>query len=300
MPARGRAVVVLGAPMESEALLQGVNLMPAALRAAGLVDVLAAADAGDLPISITDQERDARTGLVAYGQVCAATGVVRDGVLSLLGGGALPLVVGGCCGILVGIFAALTQRHGRVGLAFVDGHYDFYDGVTAPAAALADIELRVLTGSGPAELVNAGPRQPLLEPRDAWLLACRDASQMVAASSPDPFVEIAAAHFRDDQAVKKLGAARVGREAARGLAPDPGRFWLHVDLDVLSTAVMPAVDYLLPGGLDWDELTDLLRPLTSSPALLGMDVTIYNPSLDPGRRLAPRIVRLLRDVLTPD
>ncbi len=68
---------------------------------------------------------------------------------------------------------------------------------------------------------------------------------------------------------------------------------MHVDLDALSTEAMPAVDYLLPGGLDWEELTALLRPLTASPVLLGVDVTIYNPSLDPERRLAPDIVRML-------
>jgi arginase len=90
----------------------------------------------------------------------------------------------------------------------------------------------------------------------------------------------------------------VGAEAAAALAAAPGRFWLHVDLDVLSVAAMPAVDYHLPGGLGWDELAALLHPLTASPALLGMDVTIYNPSLDPGRVLAPVIVELLRDVLT--
>ena len=86
-------------------------------------------------------------------------------------------------------------------------------------------------------------------------------------------------------------------EQSAALVAGPGRFWLHVDLDALSTEAMPAVDYLLPGGLDWDELAALLRPLATSPALLGMDVTIYNPSLDPGRRLAPRIVELLAEVL---
>jgi arginase len=60
---------------------------------------------------------------------------------------------------------------------------------------------------------------------------------------------------------------------------------------------MPAVDYHLPGGLDWSELAALLRPLAASPALLGVDVTIYNPSLDPGHAHAPAIVGLLRDVL---
>ena len=295
--ADGRPIVVLGAPMESEALLQGVNLMPAALRGAGLVEALGAQDLGDLPISITDARRDPETGLIAYDQICAATDVVRDGVLPLLDGAALPLIVGGCCGILVGIFAALTARHGRVGLAFVDGHYDFYDGATSPAGALADMELRVLTGTGPAALVEAGSRRPLLEPRDAWVLACRDAWEMTAAGAPDPLTEIDAAHFRDDETVRATGPATIGGEAAAALAAGPGRFWAHVDLDALSTEAMPAVDYLLPGGLGWSELTALLRPLTASPALLGLDVTIYNPSLDPQRRLAPRIVRLLAEGL---
>jgi arginase len=282
--------------MESEALLEGVNLMPAALREAGLVDALGAHDLGDLPIAITDHERDLATGLVAYRQIVAATQVVRDGVADLLERPGLPLVVGGCCGVLVGIFAALQAAHGRAGLAFVDGHYDFYDGATSPAGALADMELRVLTGKGPGELVSAGQAAPLLRPRDAWLLGVRDAEEMAEAGAPDPRAEIPAAPIRDDRTVRgDPGGA--GAEAAAALAGAPGRFWLHVDLDVLSVAAMPAVDYHLPGGLDWDELADLLRPLAASPALLGVDVTIYNPSLDPGRVFAPRIVALLRDVL---
>lgn len=291
--ADGRPIVVLGAPLESEALLQGVNLMPAALRAAGLVEALGANDVGDLPIEISDARRDPATGLIAYEQVRAATAVIRDGVLPLLDGDGLPLVVGGCCGILVGVFAALTAKHGRVGLAFIDGHYDFYDGATSPAGALADMELRVLTGGGPAALAGSGSRRPLLEPRDAWILACRDAWEMVAAGAPDPLTEIGEAHVRDDRAVKTAGPSAVGAEAAAALAAGPGSFWVHVDLDALSTEAMPAVDYLLPGGLDWEELTALLRALTASPVLLGVDVTIYNPSLDPERRLAPDIVRML-------
>lgn len=292
-----RRLIILGAPMESEALLEGVDLMPAALREAGLVSVLGAEDLGDLPIHIDDPERDPQSGLLAYRQIVAATDVVRDGVAGLLHRPELPLVVGGCCGILVGIFAALQAAHGRVGLAFVDGHYDFYDAATSPAGALADMELRVLTGAGPEALVGAGASVPLLAPRDTWVLGYRDAREMQAAGAPDPRVEIGAAHFHDDAAIR-ADPARRGAEAAAALGADPGRFWLHVDLDVLSVETMPAVDYHLPGGLDWGELKALLQPLVASPALLGVDVTIYNPALDPGRRLAPSIVRLLAGVLT--
>lgn len=67
---------------------------------------------------------------------------------------------------------------------------------------------------------------------------------------------------------------------------------------MLSTAALPAVDYPMEGGLEWEELTQLARPLAISRALVGIDVTIYNPELDPKRLYAPRIVRFLRNLLT--
>ena len=48
-----------------------------------------------------------------------------------------------------------------------------------------------------------------------------------------------------------------------------GRFWIHLDVDVLDERAMPATDYLMPGGLEWDELAALLAPLAASPASPG-------------------------------
>ena len=298
-------VVVLGAPMESESLLEGVNLMPAALRAAGLDPALraagvAVADLGDLDIAITEHVRDPATGILAYRQVYAATDLIRRSVPQLLDTPDIPLVVGGCCGILVGIVAALRERYSRVGLAFVDGHLDYYDGASAPVGALADMELSLLMGHGPRSLTAIVGEPPLAYATDTWVLGYRDHSIMIGQSAPDAHVELPDAHFVDDGGVRRHGPAEVGRIAAEALTERPGRFWLHVDLDVLSPAVMPAVDDLLPGGLSWEELTALLRPLVHCDALLGIDLTIYNPSRDPERRLAPRIVRLLADVLGAD
>jgi arginase len=300
--AQQTGVIVLGAPMESESLLDGVNLMPAALRAAGLDPTLRAAgmvvdDLGDLDIAITEHVRDPATGILAYRQVCAATDVIRRSVPQLLDTPDIPLVVGGCCGILVGIVAALRERYHRVGLAFVDGHLDYYDGASAPVGALADMELSILMGHGPRSLTAIVGEPPLVHATDAWVLGYRDHSIMIRQGAPDAHAELPDAHFVDEGGVRRHGPGEVGRLAAEALTERPGRFWLHVDLDVLSPAVMPAVDDPLPGGLSWDELTGLLRPLAQSDALLGLDLTIYNPSRDPERRLAPRIVRLLADVL---
>ena len=76
---------------------------------------------------------------------------------------------------------------------------------------------------------------------------------------------------------------------------DADGFWLHLDLDVLSKAELPAVDYAADDGVTWDELLALLRPVLADPALLGADVTILNPTMDPDGRYAARAVELLRD-----
>ena len=66
--------------------------------------------------------------------------------------------------------------------------------------------------------------------------------------------------------------------------------WLHIDVDVLDQDVFPATDYLMPGGLTWLELIDLVRPVAASPDLVGWSVACYNPEKDPQGRDGRAIV----------
>ena len=61
---------------------------------------------------------------------------------------------------------------------------------------------------------------------------------------------------------------------------------------------MPAVDYRLPGGLSWDELSAVLRAAVAGGHAIGLDIAIFNPSLDPGGRVAHRLVDALVAGLT--
>ena len=56
---------------------------------------------------------------------------------------------------------------------------------------------------------------------------------------------------------------------------------------------MPATDYLMPGGLEWEELADLLGPLCASPAVAGLSIGCLNPEKDPGGRLTQRTCDLV-------
>ena len=70
-------------------------------------------------------------------------------------------------------------------------------------------------------------------------------------------------------------------------------FWLHVDLDVLSTDAMGAVDYPQAGGLSWEELGEITTRILANPSCAGWSVVIYNPDLDDDRTAAHQIVRYI-------
>jgi arginase len=95
--------------------------------------------------------------------------------------------------------------------------------------------------------------------------------------------------------------AQAGREAAERVRSAAASWWLHIDLDVLAgtefAACGAATDPAMPGGLTWNELTDLVGGALAAEGCRGLDVVVYNTDLDPDRDAARRIVRFLNDVL---
>jgi arginase len=97
--------------------------------------------------------------------------------------------------------------------------------------------------------------------------------------------------------LRTMGLAAAGARAAARLARDGGRFWVHLDVDVLDEQAMPATDYLIPDGLQWDELAALLRPLGASPGLAGLSLGCLNPEKDPGGAYTEMTCALLASAL---
>jgi arginase len=62
---------------------------------------------------------------------------------------------------------------------------------------------------------------------------------------------------------------------------------------------MPAVDSPEPGGLEPDELAEILRALFESGRAEGLDLTILDPERDPDGSSARLLVSLLAGVFAP-
>jgi arginase len=72
------------------------------------------------------------------------------------------------------------------------------------------------------------------------------------------------------------------RAFPRCLLPVP--WWLHVDLDVLGSTELPAMDYPQPGGLTWQQLTQITVAALATDGRAGWSVCIYTPTLTPTER----------------
>jgi arginase len=205
--------------------------------------------------------------------------------------GRFPLVIGGDCPVLLG---CLMACNGRTGLLFVDGHEDAYPAHRSPTGEAADMELGFALGLQVPEAMQKvlGPA-PLVAASDVCIMGARDKGllQKTNIRSLDGLVEM----YSDSD----LGGDIEGmtRKAVERLARGREKLWLHVDLDVLSTDSMPAVDYQQPGGLSWEQLEALVKTALSCGKVAGCNVTIYNPDMDPDGRHARRIVEFLGTVL---
>ena len=81
--------------------------------------------------------------------------------------------------------------------------------------------------------------------------------------------------------VEKLGLKNTASLGIQTLLKNElSGFWIHLDADVLDDSIMPAVDYRLPDGITFSELSNLLKLLLLSKKAVGISVTIFNPTLD--------------------
>ena len=293
MPARA----IVEAPSHLGLRAAGVEALPEALLAAGLAERLGARRATRLAIPTFDPTIDPATGLLnPYGLGDYAS-QLADAVGAVLDEDAFPIVLGGDCTILLGITLALRRR-GRYGLLFLDGHADFYQPEAEPTGEAASMELALVTGRGPDLVTNLEGQRPLLRDEDVVVFGFRDAEHAAAEGSRPLALTI---HAIDLRSVRDRGAERAARDVLTHLerTGGPAGFWIHLDVDVLDDAIMPAVDYHLPDGLTWEELIAVLRTAVASDHATGLDITIFNPTLDPDSRVARSLVDALVAALTP-
>lgn len=135
--------------------------------------------------------------------------------------------------------------------------------------------------------------KPLVQDQDIVLFGYRDAQESKRYGSQD--VRASNINVFDLSEVRNIGIVQAATKALNKLSNELSGIWIHLDVDVLDDVIMPAVDYRILGGLNFAELSDLLKVLFESGQIVGMDITIFNPNLDKDGSIARRLVSSITD-----
>jgi arginase len=276
----------LGLRAPAPGVVPGCYKLAGAVRDQGFVARIGAEDGGCVTPPRYDMAGWAPGDGVFNAQAMARYTVrLADRVAGFVEQGKFMVLLGGECSNLLGPALGL-KRLGRYGVAYLDGHSDFRTVGNSPYVGAAGGEaLALVTGRGQADLTDLEGLGPYTRDADAVLLGIRVDDEYVGDVEKAGIPVWPASRIAEDP-----------RAAARGTLEHLDHldgFWVHLDVDILDAAIMPAVDSPDPGGIDHDQLRTLLRPLLASPKCVGLDIGIFDPDLDPDGRYATELTDTL-------
>ena len=271
-------LAIIGAPSSAGAYAPGQERAPAALRAAGLLEVLSARG-----IPVDDREdvpgfrwRVDKTNLRAMNAsiVAAVARATAERVASALATDAAVLVLGGDCTVELGTVASALRETQSVGVVYIDLDTDLNTPESTTDGALDWMGVAHLLGveGTVPELAAVGPRVPMLRAEQVLFFAN---------DNVEPF---------ERQVIEKLGIAEVrladvsanpssaAEAVATGWARQFERLLVHLDVDVLDFVDMPLAENNRRNvGLQFDQLMAALRPLLCAPNWVALTVCELNP-----------------------
>jgi len=202
-----------------------------------------------------------------------------------------PFVLGGDCSILIGAMAGVKAIR-NYGLIFMDAHADFYQPEKSQTGEVADMDLAIVTGRGPEVLTNINNLRPYVEDENVIHVGQRDWHETKRFGSQD--IRETSIKCLSLVEIENNGMDITAEEILKWVNnSEVQEFWIHYDTDVLSDDINPAVDYRLPGGIQFDQVELLLKRLLRSDRIVGMSVTVFNPRLDDGRGISKKITESL-------
>jgi agmatinase len=211
-------------------------------------------DAGDVPGAALDGAGN--------------SGRITEAVAALLDRGVVPVCIGGDDSVPIPILRAFAA-HGPLTVLQIDAHLDFRDEVDGIKEGYSSPMRRASEMPHVARIVQVGLRG-VGSARPADVADARAAGNLL----------VTARELREGGVESVLAELR-GEE----------RIFLSFDCDGLDPSVMPAVSALAPGGLHYEEASELVRGVASR--VVGAAFTEYVPGLDRDGLSALVVVRLI-------
>lgn len=295
-----RPIDLVGVPSEAGAL-NGTSAGPLALR-----DVLLTTceregrSANFFDLALTSGKTDRfwrpkrkRTGKVHFQKEVAATAdLVAKETACRLGGRGIPVILGGDHSVAIGSgraaleYASFLKK--RIGLLWIDAHYDAHTHETSQSHNANGMPLATLLGYG------ARAFRPCRRSHGSRL-SCVTCHRPALAYRPEHVLHLGAGHAycepEEKVLLERLGVrmfsqrelSRHGEQAWIALIALIDRvdmLWVSFDLDAVNKAYAPGVHLRADEGIDPKQLYFFADWVAQSKKLCGLDITEYKPSAE--------------------
>lgn len=280
-----RSVSVIGVPTSAGAFAPGQEQAPAALRDAGLIEALGAAelevdDRGESELWRWRPDREERRAQ-NLGRVVSIVRETADRVAEAATENEVTLVLGGDCTVGIGTVAGHVEADEeaeaeRVGLLYFDTHADLNVPASAREGALDWMGMAHMLGVEGArpELVEAGDRVPLLDPDQVLLFGW--GPEQATAFEADQVRRLGIVRENVEEVAADPEGAAVGALAL--LEPRCDRLLVHFDVDVVDFTDTPLSENTGRNeGLPFETALGALKVLLAAPKLAALTITELNP-----------------------
>lgn len=220
-----------------------------------------------------------QTSFELMGMLSAAVRDARDA-------SRLPIVLAGNCNTAVGTIAGLGAD--TTGVVWFDAHADFNTPETTTSGFLDGTAVAILTGRCWTQLAATVPGFTPISDDRVVLVGTRDVDSLEGGLLDESSVHVVA-H-------RQLRSSL--RESLRSISEHVNRVYVHLDLDVIDSAVASANKFAVSGGLTLEEVEYALTQIAEISQIAGVALTAYDPSVDEGGIAARAAIRLLSTAAT--
>ena len=251
---------------------------PSAIRYAGLDQRIVGlgrecADWGNVETAVAEATDAGDEHARFLPQILEACARVASLVERAVGGGYVPLVLGGDHSIALGTLGGLARLRGPGGVLWIDAHADLNRPETSPSGNVHGMALAAALGLAGERFDGRWPL-PAAEPTRIALLGVRalDEGERELLGRLDARV-----YTMSD--VDRLGVERAVRESLAHVA-GPGFVHVSLDMDAVDPDVAPGVGTPVRGGLSYREAHLALELVAESGLADALEVVEVNPILD--------------------
>lgn len=195
--------------------------------------------------------------------------------------GRFPIILAGNCSTAVGTVAGLGAD--STGVVWFDAHGDFNTPETTSSGFLDGTAVAIITGRCWTQLAATIPGFTPIADARVCLVGTRDIDSLEGALLDESDVEVVEP--------KHLRSALP--DALKGIRKHVDKMYVHLDLDVLDSAVAAANSYALSGGLTLEDVEYALSEIGRDFRIAAVTLSAYDPALDTSGDAARAAIRLI-------